>query len=203
MHSIDGASPSEPRRDAHAARFGAAGWVARNMMKRSAPWIGLVIAGCATPTADRPVTSVTPGPTSTIKIVPPGPAEYVAPSASVAKKPPSLEAPTRSRSWAELKRQAALRVMAANPSGTYDGPAPNPLLAIPVLEVELHADGSIKRIEVLRQPREAKDTLQLAADAVRRAAPFGEVSHLPKPWKFVETFLFNDERKFKPRSLDP
>jgi hypothetical protein len=37
---------------------------------------------------------------------------------------------------------------------------------------------------------------------VRRAAPFGDVSHLPRPWKFTETFLFNDDRHFKPRSLD-
>jgi len=35
-----------------------------------------------------------------------------------------------------------------------------------------------------------------------RAAPFGDVSALPKPWKFTETFLFNKERKFKPMTLD-
>ena len=45
--------------------------------------------------------------------------------------------------------------------------------------------------------------MQIAIDAVRRAAPFGDVSRLPKPWKFTETFLFNDDRKFKPRTLDP
>ena len=67
---------------------------------------------------------------------------------------------------------------------------------------ELNSDGSIRRIDVLRRPGQAPDTLQLAIDAVRRAAPFGDVSRLPKPWKFSETFLFNDERKFKPRTLD-
>jgi hypothetical protein len=79
---------------------------------------------------------------------------------------------------------------------------PDILLAIPVLEMELNADGSIRRIDVLRRPGQAPETLQLAMDAVRRAAPFGDVSRLPKPWKFSETFLFNDERKFKPRTLD-
>ena len=79
---------------------------------------------------------------------------------------------------------------------------PDQLLAIPVLEIELNADGSIRNIEYLRAPREAKDTMKLAADAVRRAAPFGDVSRLPKPWRFTETFLFDDDRKFKPRSLD-
>jgi len=114
----------------------------------------------------------------------------------------SLAAPGTVRSWAELRRQAALRMVAANPNGTYLGTVPDVLLAIPVLEIELNGDGSVRRIDVLRKPREAHDTLQLATDAVRRAAPFGDVSRLPKPWRFTETFLFNDERKFKPRTLD-
>ena len=102
----------------------------------------------------------------------------------------------------DVRLQAARRMVAANPGGTYTGPPPEVLLAIPVLEVELNGDGSIRRIDVLRKPGQAPDTLQLAIDAMRRAAPFGDVSRLPKPWKFSETFLFNDERKFKPRTLD-
>ena len=113
-----------------------------------------------------------------------------------------LPAPGAVRNWNELRRQAAQRMVAANPGGTYMGVPPEPLLAIPVLEIELHGDGSIRKIETLRQPREAKDTIQLAVDAVHRAAPFGDVSRLPKPWRFTESFLFNDERKFKPRTLD-
>jgi hypothetical protein len=35
-----------------------------------------------------------------------------------------------------------------------------------------------------------------------RAAPYGAMSRLPRPWKFVEVFLFDDERRFKPRTLD-
>jgi hypothetical protein len=102
----------------------------------------------------------------------------------------------------EVRRQAAQRIVAANPDITYMGKVPETLLAIPVLEIELNADGSIRNIEVLRPPRQAKDTVQIAAEAVRRAGPFGNVSKLPKPWKFVETFLFDDSRKFKPRTLD-
>lgn len=113
-----------------------------------------------------------------------------------------LAAPAAVRNWNELRRQAAQRLVAANPGGTYMGVPPEPLLAIPVLEVELNGDGSIRRIETLRQPREAKDTIQLAVDALHRAAPFGDVSRLPKPWRFTESFLFNDDRKFKPRTLD-
>ena len=106
------------------------------------------------------------------------------------------------RNWAEVRHQAALRLVAANPNGTYMGTVPDQLLAIPVLEIELNGDGSVRRIEYLRLPTQAKDTTQLAVDAIRRAAPFGDVSRLPKPWRFTETFLFNEERKFKPRTLD-
>jgi hypothetical protein len=76
------------------------------------------------------------------------------------------------------------------------------LLAIPVLEVELRSDGQIARINVVRTPTQAEDTVQIAIEAVQKAAPFGDVRKLPRPWKFVEVFLFNDNRQFKPRSLD-
>ncbi|MFX9246730.1 hypothetical protein ABTN73_19360, partial [Acinetobacter baumannii] len=92
-------------------------------------------------------------------------------------------------------------LVAANAGRTFDGPVPDVLLAIPVLEVELKADGSVRRINVMRSPTQARDTVELAMDAVRRAAPFGDVSNLPKPWRYTETFLFNDDRKFKPRTL--
>ena len=75
-------------------------------------------------------------------------------------------------------------------------------LAIPVLELELNADGSIRRISVMRTPTQATDTIQIATEALRRAAPFGDVTHVPQPWKFTEVFLFNDDRHFKPRQLD-
>lgn len=113
-----------------------------------------------------------------------------------------LPAPAAARSWAEFQLQAARRLMAANPGLVYDGPVPDPLLAIPVLEVTLHADGRVRGIKVLRQPTQARDTVQLAMAAVRRAAPFGSVERLPRPWRFVEVFLFDDERRFKPRTLD-
>jgi hypothetical protein len=80
---------------------------------------------------------------------------------------------------------------------------PEPLLAIPVLEVELNADGSVRRVKVLRIPKtSAQDTVDMAIAAVHRAAPFGDVSRLPRPWVFTESFLYDDARRFKPRSLD-
>jgi hypothetical protein len=114
--------------------------------------------------------------------------------------PPAPQLPARN--WTQYKLQAGQRIAAANADAVYLDAPPDVLLAIPVLEIELNANGSVRRIEVLRHPRQARDTTQLAIDAVRRAGPFASVAHLPKPWKFTETFLFRDDRKFKPRSLD-
>ena len=106
------------------------------------------------------------------------------------------------RNWDEYRLQAARRIVAANPSISHTGTVQQPSLAIPVLEVELNADGSVRNVSVMREPSQAKDTTRIAIDAVRRAGPFGDVSRLPKPWRFSEAFLFNDDRRFKPRSLD-
>lgn len=151
------------------------------------------LAGCAVPGHRGPA------PSAPVATVPPRPAPApAAPEARLPVAPP----PVAARSWDEFRVQAARRLVAANPQGTYLGTPPEPLLAIPVLEIELERDGSVRRIEVLRQPGQARDTVQLAIQAVRRAAPFGDVSRLPRPWKFTEVFLFDDERRFKPRTLD-
>lgn len=141
---------------------------------------------------------------------PPAPSGGGAPAAAPVTSPSPATAPTGLplpppgpvRSWADVRLQAAHRLIAANPNGTYLGVPPEPLLGIPVLEIELNADGSVRKIAVLRHPQEARDTTKLAEAAVHRAAPFGDVSRLPKPWRFTETFLFNNDRKFKPRTLD-
>jgi hypothetical protein len=131
---------------------------------------------------------------------PPAPAPSARPGTSTT---PALPPPTSSaRSWDEYRIQAARRIVAANPQISHTGEVQEPLLAIPVLEIELNHDGSVRSVNVLREPRQAKDTISIAIDAVRRAGPFGDVSRLPKPWRFTEAFLFNDDRRFKPRSLD-
>lgn len=126
-------------------------------------------------------------------------AEPVRPGAPRVVKLGPPEAP---RNWAHAREQAARRMVAASPDVSYMGASPQVLLAIPVLTIELNADGSVRHIDVMRYPSQARDTVQLAIQAVRRAAPFGNVSKLPRPWKFNETFLFNDQRQFKPMTLD-
>jgi hypothetical protein len=134
--------------------------------------------------------------------VPPQPSPVKPPVPAV--KPPPAPATSPSavlRNQQALERYAATRLVEFNPGQVYLDRPPEALLAIPVLRVDLHADGRVRRITVLREPRQAKDTVQLAIAAVHRAAPYGDLSRLPEPRMFVETFLFNDDRRFKPRGL--
>lgn len=163
---------------------------------------GSPVAALSSAPSTRPAVIVVP---PAAPVVPAAPLPGASPAPKYGVNSPEragLAPAARARNWAEFHRIAALRMVAANRAGTYTGDVPEPLLAIPVLEIELNADGSIRRIQVTRQPTQAADTVQLAIDAVRRAAPFGDVSHLPKPWRWSEVFLFDDERRFKPRTLD-
>jgi hypothetical protein len=180
----------------------------RPRLGRAATWLSLgalaALAGCSGPRSPaaggQPAASTAAASsTSTTAAAEPGGRGGELPGTPT---PLVLEPPKPVRNGLELRLQAAYRLVAANPGKVYLSEVPDVLLAIPVLEVELHIDGRVKHIHVLRKPGQAHDTVQLAIDAVHRAAPFGDVSRMPKPWKFSETFLFNDERQFKPRTLD-
>jgi hypothetical protein len=109
-----------------------------------------------------------------------------------------------SRNWDEFRRQAAQRMVQAQPTRSFMGRPPPMLLGIPVLEIELESDGSVRNVSVLRKPADdrVQDTIDLAIDAIRVAAPYGDMSRLPRPWRWTETFLFDGQRRFKPRILD-
>ncbi len=138
----------------------------------------------------------------------PASAPASAPQPASAEPPPQaaryvqLAAPVTPRNAAELRLQFARRLVAAHPDTSYTERAPDRLWAIPVLAVELNANGSVRHITVLRKPSTGHEATALAIAAVHRAAPFGDVSRLPKPWQVVETFLFDDDLRFKPRTLD-
>lgn len=160
---------------------------------------GLLLAACSSPPkSPAPPVAVVPAPTPEQQPQP-GAKDPLAkgPNAAIKLPPPEVN-----HSLDGLRKQAARRLIAANPDRSYLGAVPAVLLAIPVLEVELRSDGSVRRVNVLRKPGQAPETLQMAIDAIHRAAPFGDVSRLPEPRKFNETFLFNNDRRFKPRTLD-
>ena len=155
-----------------------------------------LLAGCSSP---MPPISSAPAPAQRAG----SPAQSPAPTGVTASSRSVLPAPIgNARNWDEYRLLAAQRIVDANPATAHTGVVIEPLLAIPVLEIELNGNGSVRAIKVMREPSQAKDTTQIAIDAVRRAAPFGDVSRLPKPWRFNEVFLFGDDRRFKPRSLD-
>jgi hypothetical protein len=105
------------------------------------------------------------------------------------------------RTWDEYKLRVARRIQATSGAETFAGPLPDPLQSIPVLQVQLNRDGSIRAIVVLRTPRQSPQTIEMATRAIRRAAPFEPVGHLPRPWQFNETFLYNEDLKFQLRTL--
>jgi hypothetical protein len=157
-------------------------------LRSLAAWLGLcALSACQAPAPQPVARAPTPAPATAPRPAPaPAPAPYVRPARTVD----------------EYQRQIAARLLAANPKITYTSRAPDILLAIPVLELEVNANGSVRHIGVIRTPTQATDTIRIAIDALRRAAPFGDASQVPRPWKFTEVFLFNDDRHFKPRVLD-
>lgn len=170
-------------------------------IKRAVCWlIGPVLVGCASP-PPAPAPQPRPAPTP-MPVVTPTPAPQPSAAATTAPKPAGLPAPRAVRTNEELRRQAAERLVMANPDRTFMTPASAHLLTVIVLEIEVKADGSVRKINVIRPPKFGPETLQMAIDAVHRAAPFGDVRRMPEPWKFTETFLFEEDRRFKPRSLD-
>ena len=86
-----------------------------------------------------------------------------APEHRPSEQPPvAMPRPARPPTWEQFQLQAARRLVMANPANTYTGPAPSVLLAIPVLEIELDADGDVRHIKVLRYPGQALDTVEIA-----------------------------------------
>lgn len=169
--------------------------------RRTAHWlIAPLLAACgAAPRAPAPA----PAPPAAPAVTPAPAAAPAAPQPSAAlNKPQGMPPPKAVRTPEELRRQAAERIVMANPERTFMTPAPSHLLTVVVLDVELKADGSVRKINVLRPPRFGPETLQMAIDAVHRAAPLGDVRRMPEPWRFTESFLFDEDRRFKPRSLD-
>lgn len=150
-------------------------------------WAGAgLLAACGAPgPAPVPGTVATPG---------------AQPAVVAGAQPPRTHAGP-ARSWEEYKLRVAQRIVATSPGETFTGPLPDPLQSIPVLQVHLNRNGSIRSIVVLRVPGQSPQTLDMAIRAIRRAAPFEPVGHLPQPWQFNETFLYNGELKFQLRTL--
>lgn len=154
----------------------------------------VVLAGCTS----QPTPSDSSPPASGPEPAAPAPG----PAATVVR--PTVPAPVAqapARNWDEYKVRAARRIMQTSGGETFTGPIPERLQSIPVVQVQLNRDGSVRNVTVMRVPKFSPQTLQMAMNAVRRAGPFEPVGHLPQPWQYAETFLYNDDLKFQIRSL--
>ncbi len=112
-------------------------------------------------------------------------------------------APT-ARTVADFQRMAARRMVDGSPRNSFLGKPPPMMWAVVIVETELNGDGSVRKVSVTRPPANpaAAATAQIAVEAVRRAAPYGDVSRLGNPMRWSEVFLFNEKNQFKPRTLD-
>ncbi len=117
--------------------------------------------------------------------------------------PPAASPSANAPDMLAYRVQVAKKIMQANSGATFSGALPDPMASIPIIEISLNADGSIRGLDVTRTPRFQPQTVQLAMTAIRLASPFGSVAHLPQPWVFNETFLFNDDLQFQLHSLQP
>jgi hypothetical protein len=154
---------------------------------RSAAWAAVAVAAVLAGCASKPMPPQAPSA--------PPPVATPAPRPSVA--PPVASSLPPVRTWAEYRRRAAQIMMAANPGSTFTGPGPEQWYGIPVVQVMLNGDGTIRNVDFMRQSKVGPETNNLALQAVRRVPSFGPVSNLPQPWQFNETFLYNDNLKFQ------
>jgi Caspase domain len=119
------------------------------------------------------------------------------PAASNAQIPVKTYSLPTVGSMTEYRRRAAQLILAANNDVTFSGRLPDPLYAIPVVKLELNADGSIRNLTLERRSSFGLEANQMSIDAVRRVGNFGRIDNLPTPWVFSEVFLFNEDRKFQ------
>ena len=163
--------------------------------------VASLLSGCAVP---RPFEPVPSRPPAVEPAKPAPPVVDATPPPVVARPPVTTPAPAPlapARNWTEYRIRAAQSIASLNAPQMFKGPVPERLASIPVLEVQLNRDGSVRQIDVLRTPKFSPETVQLAMQAIRRVGNFGAVGHLPQPWRFSETFLYNDDLKFQLHTL--
>ena len=163
--------------------------------------VAALLAGCAS--LPMPVHRPAPAPSAPAPV----PSAPAAPAAAAPSTPAAPAAAPRAAAlppvatWQQYRLRAAQIITQANAAHSFGGKLPDPLHGIPVMQIQLHADGSVRLIDSLRVSKVAPETTKLAIDAIRRVGSFGPVGNLPQPWQFNETFLYNEDLKFQLRSL--
>ncbi|MEO8144201.1 MAG: energy transducer TonB [Betaproteobacteria bacterium] len=101
------------------------------------------------------------------------------------------------------KKSVAERIARASPD-IFEDPLPEMFKSIVVLDITIDREGRLAQVAV-RRSNGYKALENRAMDSVRRAAPFAEpaftVRRRDGSVKFMETFLFRDDGRFRVRSL--
>jgi hypothetical protein len=108
---------------------------------------------------------------------------------------------TPAEAWQMLFAQA---LHDHQPGKIFEGIPPNPLYAIIVLEVQLDANGGLRSVRSMRAPPHGAKERDAAIASVRAGGPYpAPPKQLVKNGvaKFTETWLFNNARKFRLRTL--
>jgi periplasmic protein TonB len=161
-------------------------------MRRAVLLAVLLVAACGAPTPPAPEKPAAPPP-APIAVAPAPPAP---PQAAIPTLPPPrtpLDA---------YKRDIAQRILSSNAAQTFEGPPPEILQAVVVLQFTIERSGTLTGLKTLRSRHPPQEKVALAS--VRAAAPF------PAPpvallrssrVEVAETWLFRDDGKFQIRSL--
>lgn len=135
----------------------------------------------------------------------PGGGDQAATDAQIAAAPSVEGVPppeTASQAW---RMRFADALHAKHPDKVFEGIPPNPLYAIIVLEIQIDGSGRVRNVRDMRTPRHATKERQAAMAAVRAGAPYPAppAAMLDRSGvvKFTETWLFDNARKFRLRSL--
>jgi hypothetical protein len=160
---------------------------------RAVQWAFVAAAAALVGCASKPLPPHTPAPASGAT----APRPAVVPQAA----PPAASGLPAVRTWAEYRRRAAQMIVAANASSVAAGKLQDPLYGIPVVQIQLNPDGTIRNLDFMRQSKVGPETNNLSLQAIRRVTSFGPVGNLPQPWQFNETFLYNDGLKFQLRTI--
>lgn len=133
---------------------------------------------------------------------PPAPApQQAAPQLEAAPAPqlPHLPALTLDG----YKKAVAERIASASPD-IFSEPLPEMFKSIVVLDITIDREGRLTQVSV-RRSNGFKALENRAMDSVKRAAPFGAPAFTVRgrdgSVRFLETFLFRDDGRFRIRSL--
>ena len=107
-----------------------------------------------------------------------------------------LPTPSSATTVQEYRQSAARHLYARNSERIYSGKLPPVLYAIGVIQLDLDAQGRIKRLHWVRAPQHAPEVVAEIERTVRAAAPFPAPEKIGTV-KYTETWLWDKSGKFQ------